>query len=331
MNKIKTNLLAFVLLLVGCHSSTNTINPSPSEQNAISQNNPTIMIIPSDELLSRIGCMKSIENQGKTSYVRDYNAAYLNDGNLKFTIASIEQFFASANYPLENLQQQLKSIENNNALDEADNVVTDARTKLMNTARPDFVLDLDYKSEQDPSSRNPKTILSYTLTCIDVYTNKAIGSLTRANVGEVESGRTVESLIKDDLQKNLPTLQKQIQQRFKDEIENGVEVTLRITTMNNANLNLGDECLGTVNYNDWVNDWLKKNTINATYKPVINSDKELRYTNVRIKAKNKDGLKYIAFDFANELKAAISKACGIKSQNRTQSIGDASIEVSGLR
>lgn len=289
------------------------------------------MIIPSDALLSRVGCLKSIDNQGKISYFRDYNAAFIKEANLKSTIASVEQFFSDANYPLENLEQQLKSLDNNSAMEEIDSIAKDAKTLLMNTARPDFVVELDYQAEQDPTTRDPKLVLSYQLVCLDVCTNKAIGSISRSNIGVVENEGSFGGLLNDDLKKSFPDFKKQIQKRFSDEINNGTEIVLRITTDNNANLKLSDECLGNVNYNDWINDWLKKNTVNSTYKPVSNTDNELRFTNVRIKTKGNDGLKFTAYDFANQLKADISKACGIKSQNKSQGIGEAYIVVSGLR
>jgi len=265
------------------------------------------------------------------SYSRDYKKAFIQDSELKFVIASVEESFAKVGYPLENLEQQLKQIDNENGMDAMEGISKDARTALMNSARPDFIIEIDYEYSQDPMSRDPKKILNYIITALDVYTNKTVASITRADVGKDNPDGSLPALIKSDLAGNIADFQNQIKQRFADELANGVEISLRITTEEKVNFNLTDECLGNQNYNDWVNEWLKKNTVKSTFKPVKNTDKELRFTNVRIKPKTADGQRYTAFDFANDLKKDFSKACGIAATNRTQSIGDAYLTVTGLK
>jgi hypothetical protein len=336
LNKI--TLLFIFIFCISCGSSPDRLKPSEgesssleSEGNAIDQTNPTLMIFPSDALLKRVGCLKEIENQGTVGYLRDYGKAYINDSELKFVIASVEESFAKIGYPLENLEQQLKQINNDNTMDAMEGVSKDSRTMILNTARPDFIIEVDYEFKQDPASRNPKKILSYIVTALDSYTNKSIASITRANEGKENENLTLANLIKEDLTNNLSDFQKQIKDRFKDELANGVEITLRLTTDGNSTFSFGDECLGSENYNDWINSWLKKNTVNSTFKPVKNTDKELRFTNVRISAKTESGDRFTAFDFANKLKSDFSKACGTKATNRTQGIGDAYLVISGLK
>jgi hypothetical protein len=327
---------------MACHNNQNSNSLKPtdaqsqnqkSEGNAIDQTNPTLMVFPSDALLKRLECIKEVDNQGITSYERDYNKAFMNDEDLKFVIASVEECFSKIGYPMENLEQQLKQISNDNATDAIEGISKDSRTMLMNTARPDFIIEIDYEYKQDPMSRDPKKILNYIITALDAYTNKSVASITRADVGKDNKDQDVElsSLIKADINANITDFQKQITQRFSDELANGIEITLRITTDENANLKLTDECLGNVNYNDWINDWLKKNTVRSAFKPVMNTDKELKFTNVRIKPKTESGQRYSAFDFANDLKNDFSKGCGAKAINRTQGIGDAYLVITGLK
>lgn len=341
MKKIGINIFCplIYLFLISCGSEGNKgLKPTEKESeglqtegNAIDQTNPTLMVFPSDALLKRLGCISQIENQGTVCYSRDFNKVFMQDSELKFVIASIEESFANAGYPLENLEQQLKQIANENSMDAMEGISKDARTMLMNTVRPDFVIEIDYEYKQDPNSRNPKKILTYILTALDVYTNKAVASITRADISVEGNNASLAGLIKSDLAENIVNFQKQITQRFSDELANGVEITLRITTDEKVKFNLSDECLGTDNYNDWVNNWLKKNTVRSAFKSVKNTDKELKYTNVRIMTKTKDNQKYSAFDFANDLKRDFSKGCGISATNRTQSIGDAYIILTGLK
>ncbi len=320
--------LIAILFLTSCNGKK--MNDGATSH-GVNQLNPTLMVFPSDALLKRLGCVKEVENQGITSYERNYSTAFIQDSELKFVIASIEESFSKANYPLENLEQQLKQITNEKAMDAMEGNATDARTLLMNTARPDFIIEIDYEYKQDPASRNPKKILSYLLTAIDVYTNKTVASVTSSDISADDTQNSLSGLIKKDLEDKISDFQKQINNRFSDMLDNGIEITLRIATDENANLSLGDECLGTENYNDWINSWLKKNTVNSAYKSVKNTDNEMKFTNVRIKTIDENGDKYTAYDFTNDLKKDFSKSCGLKATNKTQGIADAYLLLTGLR
>jgi hypothetical protein len=47
------------------------------ESNAINQSMPSVMVVPSDAMLKRMNCLKEVDNQGVTSYARDYaNRSY---------------------------------------------------------------------------------------------------------------------------------------------------------------------------------------------------------------------------------------------------------------
>lgn len=339
MHNKQFQIILLFLIFSSCHwgnenekikPSSSDVSTGKSDGTAIDQTNPTIMVLPSDALLQKLSCITELENQGSISYKRDYQKSLINNSDLKFVIASIEELFANAGYPLENMEQQLKQIINEKSMDEMEDISKDPRTLLMNTVRPDYVIDIDYNYSQDPLSRNPKKILSYVLTAINTYTNKSIASITRTNLNTQEQ-TPLATIIKKDLTENISNFQTQIKSEFTNEISNGIEITLRLTTENNASFSFSDECLGTENYNDWLNNWLKKNTFRSSFKPVKNTDKELKYTNVKIKPKLENGQRYSAFDFANDLKKDFSKSCGIKAINRTQGIGDAYIVVSGLK
>ena len=337
INKIL--ILALTGVIVSCGSGNNNKELKPSfseasnmtnEGNAIDQTNPTLMVFPSDALLKRLGCLKEVQNQGLTSYQRNYNNAFIKDSELKFVIATIEEHFSTIGYPLENLEQQLKQITNEKAMDMIEDISKEPRTMLLNTTRPDFIIEIDYEYKQDPMSRNPKKILNYIITVLDVYTNKSVSSISRADIGKNNENITMISLLKEDLNNNISGIHQQIKNRFADQLANGIEISLRLTT-DNTDFNFSDECLGDENYNDWINNWLKKHTVNSAFKPVMNTNKEMRFTNVRIKPKTENGQRFTAYDFANELKKDFSKGCGVSCVNKTQGIGDAYIVLTGLK
>ncbi len=294
------------------------------EANIIKQQKPVIMILPSDALLKRLSCLKEIDQEGKTVFIRDYRKVFANELNLRFLVSSIEKEFSKSGYPLDNLEQQLKQIDNDKATDEIDNIANDLKSVLLTTAKPDFIIDIDYDIQANTTSRSYKTNFIYNITVFDAYTNKSIASIQNAitQQGEQLEIGTLNIMIENEL----PQLQNQIKKHFQDIISNGVEITVRITVANESSFSLSDYCQNK-EYGDIIREWLKKNTINSTFKPVKSTDKQLRFTNVRIYTHTQDGLQYSAYDFANDLRKMLNQQCEIKAKNLTQSIGDAHITI----
>jgi hypothetical protein len=331
-------LLSFLILMFSCGGSGSTeetgkmvptskeSQSSKKESNAITQSMPSVMVIPSDAMLKRMDCLKEVDNQGVTSYSRDYAKSFIQDSELKFVVAEIEGQFSSKGFPLENLEQTLKMIGNNNAMDEMEGVARDLRAELMNTAKPDYIVELDYELKQDPKSRNINKTLTYIVKCMDVYTNKSVASVTRANVGKDSESNDVPGLVKEDFSGAIGELSSGITNHFKDLLANGIEITLRLAVLNTSTIALDDDC-GDEEIGEKVVTWLKENTVNSSYKMVKNTETEMYFTNVRIFTQDDSGNSYTAYDFAKDLKKGLKKGCGLSLSNKTQSLGDAFIQV----
>jgi hypothetical protein len=327
------SVLSFVLWSCGGSSDSSSMVPTKEESkslkkesNAITQSMPSIMVIPSDAMLKRVDCLSEIDNQGVTVYVRDYSKSFVQDSELRFVIAGIEEEFSKKGFSLENLEQTLKQIGNNNAMDNMEGVARDLRAELMNTARPDYIVELDYELKQDPTSRNLNKTLTYIVKCLDVYTNKSVASVTRANVGKESENNDVPSLVKEDFGSAISELQSGITTHFKDLLANGVEITLRLAVMNSSSVALDDDC-GDEEIGEKVITWLKENTVNSTYKMSKNTETEMYFTNVRIYTEDENGSTYTAYDFAKDLKKGLKNGCGLDVSNKTQSLGDAFIQI----
>lgn len=338
------SLLCAFVFFIGCSKSNDqtgnnskgmipTVAESQSskrESNAISQSLPTLMVIPSDGLLQQIGYLSSIDNQGMTSYVRDYNGALINNSDLKFVIAAIEEEFANVGYPLENLEQQLKMIGNENAMDEAEGIARDLRAELMNTARPDYIIEIEYEMKVDSKSRNLSKSLTYIVKCLDVYTNKAIAAITRADVGKDGDNVDLAPIIKQDFPETIGQLQGTISSHYADQLANGAEVSFRVVVLQESGIAMDDDC-GSDEIGEQVINWLKENSINSTYKMVKNTSTEMRFTNVRMYTQDENGNSYTAYDFAKDLKDALEDGCGLDVANKTQSIGDSYLQIEGVK
>ena len=336
MYKVYLSIFISSILFTSCGDSgseSNSMVPtnadsesSKKEANAINQSMPSVMVVPSDAMLKRMSCIKEVDNQGVTSYARDYAKSFIQDSELKFVVAEIEGQFSAKGFLLENMEQTLKMISNNNAMDEMEGVARDLRAELMNTARPDYIVELDYELKQDPKSRNINKTLTYIVKCMDVYTNKSVASVTRANVGETSESNDVPGLVKEDFSEAIGELSSGITNHFKDLLANGIEITLRIAVMNESAVALDDDC-GEEEIGEKVITWLKENTVNSTYKMAKNTETEMYFTNVRIFTQDDSGNSYTAYDFAKDLKKGLKKGCGLSVSNKTQSLGDAFIQV----
>jgi hypothetical protein len=172
--------------------------------------------------------------------------------------------------------------------------------------------------------------LTYTVKALDVYTNKAIASVSKANVGADKPENDVASLIKSDFPLSITELKNQVNSHFGNLLANGVEITLRVAVTKESDVKIDDDC-GDQELNERITNWLKENTVNQSFKMSKNTSTEMYFTNVRISAKTADGKKYTAYDFAGELNKGLKKGCNLKSKNKTQSLGDAFVMIQGSK
>ena len=336
MKQLILFLIPITLIFSSCGDSSNASNSmlptnadsrsAKKESNAITKSMPSVMVVPSDAMLKRMDCLKETNNQGVTSYSRDYAKSFIQDSELKFVIAEIESQFSNKGFSLENMEQTLKMLNNNNAMDEMEGIARDLRAELMNTAKPDYVIELDYELKQDPKSRNINKTLTYIVKCMDVYTNKSVASITRANIGKTSENNDVPGLVKEDFSNSIGELSTGITSHFKDLLANRIEITLRLAVLNSSAVALDDDC-GDEEIGERVVTWLKENTVNSTYKMAKNTETEMFFTNVRIFTQDESGNSYSAYDFAKDLKKGLKKGCGLSVSNKTQSLGDAFIQV----
>ena len=323
---MKTKLLAIfamATMLVSCGGggTSTTVDVKQTQK-------PTMLVLPSDQLMQRFGCIRTEVSLGKQLQVRDYNSYLLTDPDAKFIIASIQSAFIEFGYPLNDLEQTLKSINDQEMVDEVSGIKKDSKTILLTNARPDIILDLDYDMTTDRSSRDYSKSLTYTLRAIDAFSNKVVATIQAAGVKNAK-GNTA-TMMGEAIQKNSKDFTKQINKHFDDLIANGRDITMRVMIDANESFTMSDESIYGDTYADFILDYMKVNTLMGTYNLQRNTDTEMYFANVRIKTLNDNGTQYSAYDFARELSKALNKECGVKSKNVTQGLGDAMIIIKGM-
>ena len=327
---MKTKISIIALLTIVLMSCGGNGGNQSNTVNVTQQQKPAMLVIPSDQLLQQFGKLKQQEALGKTLQVRDYNGYLLTDQDSKFIISTIQSAFIQMGYPLNDLEQTLKSINEQEMLDAIDGIQKDAKTILLTTAKPDIILELDYNIVTDRSSRDFKKSLTYTLRAIDAFSNKVVATIQQTNFEGNSKTTTPATLMEAALAKDTKGFTQQINNHFNTIIETGREITLRVTIDNGVNLTMSDECLDGDTYSDFIIDWVKVNTLLGAYNMNRNTETEMYFTNVKIKTLNDNGTQYSAYDFARELSKALNKGCGIKSRNTTQGLGMATISIKGM-
>ena len=298
-----------------------------SNVNGVEQALPSIMVIPGDLVLANFKCLKQESYQGKQYAIRDYNTYMLKDDRFKRLAAYIQDAFNDENYPLNDLEQSMKLLESQSASDLANNLAKDSRTQLLSTVRPDIILEMDYQSSADgkkgpsltsysvPSSERN---ISFTLRAIDAYNSKVVASITKSNI----KGESTTEAIQLILESEMSSLMQDIQKYYSGILTRGRDVTVRITLDNNCPFNLTDESIEGDTYADWIIDYIKTHTVKGAYKMVINTDKELSFTNVRINLLQEDGTQYGVYDWTRDLQKNLRNNLGIKATNRSQGLGE---------
>lgn len=151
---------------------------------------PTMLVIPSDQLLQRFGKLRQQEALGKTLQVRDYPGYLLTDEDSKFIISSIQSKFIEFGYPLNDLEQTLKSINDQEMVDAVTGIQKDAKTILLTSAKPDIILELDYSMQTDRSTRDYAKTLTYTIRAIDAFSNKVVATIQQTNFTDGKKNAT---------------------------------------------------------------------------------------------------------------------------------------------
>ena len=282
---MKTKLLAIfamATMLVSCGGggTSTTVDVKQTQK-------PTMLVLPSDQLMQRFGCIRTEVSLGKQLQVRDYNSYLLTDPDAKFIIASIQSAFIEFGYPLNDLEQTLKSINDQEMVDEVSGIKKDSKTILLTNARPDIILELDYDMTTDRSSRDYSKSLTYTLRAIDAFSNKVVATIQAAGVKNAK-GNTA-TMMGEAIQKNSKDFTKQINKHFDDLIANGRDITMRVMIDANESFTMSDESIYGDTYADFILDYMKVNTLMGTYNLQRNTDTEMYFANVRIKTLNDNG------------------------------------------
>ena len=269
---------------------------------------PTLMVVPSDAWCYQNEYMVDYDNQGVVKKIPDYSSALITNMELKLAIAKINDLMAERGFPLKDLEQQLKLIEQTNAemnitTSSNGNVLAESPIdRLLRTAKADIILELTWNIVR----QGPKYSLTFILEGKDAYTGKSLGGANGTSSPSFTAEMPV--LLEEAVVAHIDNFNNRLQNHFDDLFANGREVTLEIRVFadNELGIDLESEFDG-YELGEIIEDWMALNTVEGRFSKLGSSENYVQYEQVRIPLYKTNGVAMDTDSFARQLRSVLRK------------------------
>jgi len=276
---------------------------------------PIIMVFPSDQYCISRGYSLKFDNQGQSQTLPDYKKALQTDPDLRLVITKMGQIMADRGFPLKDLEQELKNIEQEGAemamltSKSGAGIVESPIDKLKRTAKADIILDLDFTLKKS----GPQTYISFNLKGLDAYSSKQVSGV--AGAGKPSSSVAPEVLLEEAVLSHMDDFNAGLMRHFDDMFANGREVKILIKLWDSSGDDLETEYEvngESVELTTAIDHWLDDACVSGRYSRSDATASMARYEQVRIPLMKKDtkGIDR-AIDtrsFVTDLRTYLSKA-----------------------
>ncbi|MBQ2877800.1 MAG: hypothetical protein IJE42_02550 [Bacteroidaceae bacterium] len=270
---------------------------------------PKLMVVPSDAWCKEHGYTQIFENQGSTEEISDYKAALQGDKNLNNVISKINILMSDRGFPLQDLQQSIKSINNISAEDRLiqsknnnASIQESPLDRIRRTAKADIILEVDWTL----NTIGPKQSITYNLRGLDAYSNKQVAGAQ--GTGAPSFSSEVAVLLEEAVLNNMDNFTATLQQHFDDILNNGREIVIDIRVFDNAEgIDLEWDCDG-YELTEVIDNWLAENTVNHVFNKSDATETMTLYDQVRIPLYKANGMAQDAEGFTRELMRFLRKA-----------------------
>lgn len=248
---------------------------------------PILMVVPSDAWCQRNNCMTTFTDEtGARQAVPYYRKAVSQSEELRLVISEMATIIADRGFPLKDLEQSLKSLQQEDAelsliqsKSSGSTILESPSDKLKRVAKADIVLDLDFNVKK----QGPKRYISFNLRANDAYSNKTISSVS--GDGKPSSAITTGVLLEEAVLNYMDAFNAALMSHFNDMAQNGRETKIYIRLWQNAPFDLEEE----FDYNgetlplgDIIDFWMDDHCVQGRYSRINGSESEIRYEQVRI-------------------------------------------------
>lgn len=288
---------------------------------------PILMVIPGDTWCNENGFMTTMNVQGKTERVPDYEAAVQTNMDLVNVTTKVGELMADRGFPLKDMAQTIRSIKQSSAEDAMTTSRSTGATlaetpldRLLNRAKSDIIVEVTWKI----STMGPKKQLTYNLRGLDAYSLKQVAA--SQGTGRPSFSAAPEVLLEEAVVDHMDKFVEQLMAHFNDMAENGREVAIDIRLFDNGSgLSFEDEYNGE-ELTDIIDAWMAQNTVNHRYSMTDATDDILRFEQVRIPLYNENGTPMDTRRFVTNLRKFLSKApYSLTSKIVTKGLGRANL------
>lgn len=298
---------------------------------------PTIMVVPADVWCNDNGYMASYDDMGTTRWVPDYKVALQTNGEIRSAIASIGNIMADYNFPLKNLEAELRRLQK----EEAELAVTGSKDsfamvaespvdRLRRTAQCDILIDVAYRKIQN----GPFSQIVFNITAIDAYSSMEVAACPPVQTEAVDA--PIEILLDRAVQDVKSTFAAKIQKYFEDTYEKGRNARILLKRWEDAFMDFESE----VTYGDQeaelgevIQVWMNDNCVGGQFNLVNSTDNTLDFNPARIpvRGKNLAGKEtpMDAAGFVRNLSRWLKKQYDIDSRVLPKGLGEAWLVLGG--
>jgi hypothetical protein len=239
---------------------------------------PSIMVIPADIYMNKKGWL---DENGQN----DFSKAFKNDEEIRLAIAQLGEFMNKRGFPLVNLEQQLKGLQNERIRNEnfegrdGDQIQLSILDEIFASTQPDIIMDLDFQIKG-----GMKKTLLYNLQGLDSFTFKLISSSSGTGPGTATGD--IAALLQIAIKDNMDNFCQQLTDHFHHTQEVGREIKIQIK-VNSDDVYLDDEYV----YDPYdmddeltyiIEEWFYRNAKKGMYKTKSTSSKVMKIGEIRI-------------------------------------------------
>lgn len=243
---------------------------------------PTIIVFPDDAWMNDHGFMDTFNNDGETEYIPKYNDAFVQNREMGTAIQAVQKVLTERGFQKEDLQSLLKDMKRERAEELANAADGDATEKgamdeLMQQARPDIRVDLDYGVH----AFGPRKNISFRLKAVDAYTNDQVASCEGTIEGTMDP---LDLALRKVIAGKADEFCQQMIDYFLDLKANGRQIVVIFRAAEGSGIDFLRDEIGEDEdtYNDFLHQWIRKHSVNKAGKKGRQTKKMCEFKNVRI-------------------------------------------------
>lgn len=285
---------------------------------------PTIMVVPSTTWCYENDCVTFYDNYGEEDFVPNFRKALLNS-DLKLAIVKLGELMAERGFPLKDLEQTTKSINQKTIEEQAlesktsgSPIAVTAYEEIINRAKCDIIMELTYTVNES----EPRKTISYILAGKDPYTNKQIAAAS--GTGAPSFSADVVVLLEEAVLNYMDGFTSQLQSYFDDLFENGRETGVSIKRFANWDEDLESE-FGGEELNVIIEEWMEENTVKGRFNITDATENMMIFEQVRIPLYDARENAMDTRKFVRELQKYLKSTYSIDSKLITRGLGEAQL------